>query len=268
MRYLSDGMFLKYVSFIYDKFGIHISQDKKDMLQSKILKLIVKNRIESYEEYFRLLTQVRDKETLLEFSSEITVNKTDFFRENNHFEYIKNNVNFIVDNNKRIIRNNEIRVWSAGCSTGEEPYTLGVILQEHFLQGTYIKILATDLSTRVLKEAVTGVYSPAIKNNIDKYYLLKYFKKQGSEWKVNENLRRLVTFRLFNLMDDFPFKKSFDMIFCRNVMIYFDSKVQQKLIDKFYDVLVPGGLLFIGHSESLTGKKHKFQYLKPTIYMK
>ncbi|MDQ2084910.1 protein-glutamate O-methyltransferase CheR [Herbivorax sp. ANBcel31] len=268
MRYLSDGTFLKYRNFIYDKFGINISQDKKEMLQSKLLKLIVKSRCESYEEYFRILTQGYDKESLFEFSNEITVNKTDFFRENNHFEFIKSSEDFIIDKNKRIRRNNEIRVWSAGCSTGEEAYTLSIVLLEHFLQGLNIKILGTDINSNVLKQAIEGVYSSTIKNNIDKYYLLKYFKKCERGWKASETIRRLVTFRLFNLMDDFPFKKSFDLIFCRNVMIYFDSKVQQRLIDKFYDVLVPGGILFIGHSESLTGKKHKFQYLKPTIYIK
>lgn len=268
MKTLSDGLFLKYSSFIYDNYGIHITISKKDMLQAKLIKLVIRNKIDSYEEYFRILTQNKNREMLLEFSSEITINKTDFFRENNHFEFIKNNINLITEKNKRIIRNNEIRVWSAGCSTGEEPYTLGMVLKEHFIPGIDIKILATDLSKDVLRKAMGGVYSQAIMNQVEKYYVLKYFEKEDLNWRAKSSLKNIITFRLFNLMDNFPFKKSFDIIFCRNVMIYFDNKVQQKLIDKFYDVLAPGGILFIGHSESLTGKNHKFKYIKPTIYMK
>ncbi|MCX7747373.1 MAG: protein-glutamate O-methyltransferase CheR [Clostridia bacterium] len=268
MQAFQENVFRKYSNFIYENFGIYLNEEKKELLQSKLLKLMMKHKTASYEAYFNLLTQSGNREILVEFANEITINKTDFFREINHFEFIKKNSDLILERNKRIRRNSEIRVWSAGCSTGEEAYTLAMVLQEHFLPGLLIKILATDLNSKVVSQAMKGVYPSSIKGDMDILYLSKYFEKVQNEWYVTESTKRLVTFRLFNLMDDFPFKKLFDFIFCRNVMIYFDSKTQQRLIDKFYEVLAPGGLLFIGHSESLTNKKHKYQYIQPTIYMK
>jgi chemotaxis protein methyltransferase CheR len=251
MQLFKEIHFQKYASFIYDTFGIHINQSKKDVLEIKLRKLMSKHNIDSYDQYFNILTGIRNSEFLTEFANEITVNKTDFFREINHFNFITDNLNSIIEANPRIIRKKEIRVWSAGCSTGKEPYTIAMILKEKLPDNINVRILATDISTKVLAKALHGVYPLDVKAEISSYYLAKYFSREEIQYRVCDDIKDLVTFRSFNLMNTFSFRNNFDIIFCRNVMIYFDNAVQQDLIDKFYDVLAPGGLLFIGHSESL-----------------
>lgn len=237
------------------------------MVQAKIERLVKKNDLESVEAYYSLVSK-RTNPYWQEFVDEITVHQTSFFRENNHFEYIRSQLRSILENNTRITKTNEIRVWSAGCSTGEEPYTLAMVLKEWLPSEIVIKILATDISERAIAVAQKGVYAPSIKKDMDPYYLQQYFNRLDEGYEFKPEFKEMITFRSFNLMEPFPFQNNFDMIFCRNVMIYFDSKVQQELISKFYDVLTPGGLLFIGHSESLVNKKHNFRYLEPTTYLK
>jgi chemotaxis protein methyltransferase CheR len=165
------------------------------------------------------------------------------------------------------LKNREIRAWSAGCSTGEEAYTLSMVLQESF-PNLDIKILATDIDQKVLKKAVSGEYGIGEADDVERYYLAKYFKKTDRSLFVCDEIKSKVTFRQFNLMNKFSFKKGFDIIFCRNVMIYFDAPTQQKILKKFYDALVPGGLLFIGHSEGITDKNPGYIYVQPTVYRK
>ena len=264
---LSDAQFRKYRKFIYDSFGINFAEAKREILEIKLKKLISEKGLGSYGAYYDLLTKSSDRELLNEFIAEITVNKTDFFREINHFNFIKNNTTLITDNNRRILKNREIRAWSAGCSTGEEAYTLSMVLQESF-PNLDIKILATDIDQKVLKKAVSGEYGIGTADCIERYYLAKYFKKTDRNLFVCDELKSKVTFRQFNLMNKFTFKKGFDIIFCRNVMIYFDAPTQQKILEKFYDALVPGGLLFIGHSEGITDKNPGYLYVQPTVYKK
>jgi chemotaxis protein methyltransferase CheR len=264
----SDKEFGKYKQLIYNDFGIYLNCAKKDTLKTKLCKLMTRNGINSYDEYYNALVTDTDNRYITEFINEITINKTDFFRENNHFDFISKKIKFILENNQRIIRNREIRVWSAGCSSGEEAYTLAFILKECLADEIKIKILATDICNKVLTVASKGVYPAKIKSEIDNYYLSKYFDRGDNNYKVAGNIKDLVTLRQFNLMSAFPFSNTFDMIFCRNVMIYFDLKVQQHLLDKFYNTITSGGLLFLGHSESLINKKHRYQYIQPTIYMK
>lgn len=269
MENFNQVIFERYRDFINKEVGIFFSNAKKDMLKSKINKSMSLLGISSYDEYFKLITGSKEKSFLTEFINQISVNKTDFFRENNHFEFIKDNIRFILDNNKAIEKNGEIRVWSSACSTGEEPYTLAFILKEYYsILGLNIRILATDIDTKVLSRAIKGIYPQTITSTVERYWVSKYFNKFEGNFQIKNEVRDMVTFRLFNLMNTFPFEKNFDIIFCRNVMIYFEPKVQKKIIDKFYDALTEGGLLFIGHSESLSNKSHKFQYIKPTIYRK
>lgn len=268
LQSFTDREFEKYRRLIYEKSGIHLSDVKKDTLKAKLHKLMARNSMYSYDEYYDTLVTDRDKQSIIEFINEITINKTDFFRENNHFDFIKYKIQWILEKNPRILRNREIRVWSAGCSTGEEAYTLAFVLKECLPEKINIKILATDICSKVLIIAGKGIYPSRIRNEIDSYYLTRYFERSENEYKVVDSIRELVTIRQFNLMDAFPFSNTFDMIFCRNVMIYFDTKTQQSLLDKFYSVTAPGGLLFLGHSESLINKRHRYQYIQPTIYSK
>jgi chemotaxis protein methyltransferase CheR len=267
METINEALLNKFSSLIYDSFGIFLNQSKREMVQSKIERLVKKNNLESCEAYYLLVSKATNP-YWQEFVDEITVHQTGFFRENNHFEYIRSQLRTILENNIRITKTNELRVWSAGCSTGEEPYTLAMVLKEWLPSEIAIKILATDVSERTLAFAQKGAYSATIKKDMDQFYLLSYFNHSEEGYEVKPELKELITFRSFNLMEPFPLQNNFDMIFCRNVMIYFDIKTQQELITKFYDVLTLGGILFIGHSESLVNKQHNFRYLEPTTYLK
>lgn len=265
---INNNQFEKFRTLIYDNCGIHLNQVKQELLQGKLDKLLRKYSLESYDEYYIMLTAGPNKQYWREFVDEITVHQSSFFRENNHFEFIRSQLRMIFEKNPRITRNNEIRVWSAGCSTGEEPYTLAMVFKEWLPPDMSVKILATDISSRTLALAQGGIYSGNIKKDMDPYYLMRYFARIGENYEATAYIKDLIIFRLFNLMDPFPFQDTFDIIFCRNVMIYFDSKVQQELVQKFHAVMPAGGLLFIGHSESLLNKTHGFEYIQPTIYMK
>jgi chemotaxis protein methyltransferase CheR len=265
---MTDNQIQSYSDLIYQRLGIKTTPAKWEVLQTKIDKLLYQNKIESCQEYYALLTKGDGGKYWPEFVHEITVHQSSFFRENNHFEFIRTQLRFILASNPRIMKNNEIRIWSAGCSSGEEPYTLAMVLREWLPAGVKITILATDISAHSLAEAQTGLYPPSIKKEMDLYYLREYFTHTEDGYRIKPRLQELITFRLFNLMDPFPFQQPFDLIFCRNVMIYFDNAVQEELSHKFYEVLIPGGLLFIGHSESLLTKQTQYRYLEPTVYQR
>ncbi len=262
---LNELQFERFRTLIYENCGI---QPKKEMIEGKLDKLLRKNSLDSYEDYYRLLTTEVSKDIWSEFVDEITVHMSSFFRENNHFEFIRSQMRLIFEKNPRILKNNEIKLWSAGCSTGEEPYTLAMVLKEWLPPEMAIKILATDISKKTMATAQRGLYPAAIKKDMDPYYLMEYFNRIEDDYEIKPEIKAFITFRLFNLMEPFPFQDTFDIIFCRNVMIYFNAEVQQKLVQKFHNVLAPGGLLLIGHSESLLNKQNGFQYLQPTVYLK
>lgn len=266
MHKFGTESFKKFSGLIYDQFGIFYSEGKRDILQTKLNKLMSRHNIASYDECYDILTGMGSAALYNDFANEITVNYTSFFREALHFDFIRRNAERLLK--WKPDRYNEVRVWSAACSTGEEPYTLAMVLKEALPAGTGIRILATDINKRVLAVAQQGLYPGDIKGEVERYFLDKYFRKLSEGYLVSEEIQSLVSFRQFNLMHDFPFKNSFDLVFCRNVMIYFDAAVRQELINKFYRILHPGGLLFIGHSESLAGQTHDFRFLQPAVYEK
>lgn len=268
MESLSERVFDKYRNLVYERFGIHLSKAKKEMVQARVGKLMRKLNIQSYEQYYNLLTTSENKEHWEQFADIITIHKTDFFREKGHFDFIRKRLDFILDCNRRIYANKEIRIWSAGCSTGEEPYSIAMMLRQCLPTDIKVKILATDVSSMAIKKAQEAVYSSEDIDEIQDECFKRYLKKTPGGFMIDENIQRLVTFRAFNLVNPFPFKNTFDMIFCRNVMIYFSTDIREHLVDKFYSVLTSGGLFFIGHSESLTGREHRFKYIQPTIYMR
>lgn len=267
-RGLTDTQFERFSQLIYQRFGIHMNSSKKDMLQAKLARVMKRREIDSYDEYYDLLSRDGNRRNWSEFASEITVNETSFFREIGHFDFIRNQIGFILENNRAIKTQGEVKVWSAGCSTGEEPYTLAITFREHLPPPLRVRILATDVSTRVLNIAEEGQYQKKILREVSPNVLSRYFEHSKDLFRVRKEIRDLVTFRQFNLLNPFPFRRQLDVIFCRNVMIYFDRVVQQDIIDRFYRALNLGGLLFIGHSESLIDKRHQFRYVQPTIYMK
>jgi len=259
--------FIRYQDYLYSKLGIRFTPEKTQMIKAKIDRVKNSYEINNYDEFLDILKNNEGSEFWHDFIHEITTHKTDFFREVNHFNYLKKNINFLFDRIPRIRIKNEIRIWSAGCSTGEEPYTLAMLFKEIVPQ-TYVKILATDVSKEALQAGVKAVYPKSIKTEMTPFYLSKYFVGNGEGFVLKDEIKNMVTFRQFNLMNSFPFKKSFDIIFCRNVMIYFSTQVIEILLEKFYENLTQNGLLFIGHSESLINKKHSFKYIQPTIYQK
>lgn len=191
-------------------------------------------------------------------------------REAEHFYFFRDRV---LPYLAATVKDRDLRVWSAGCSSGQEPYTLAMIIDEYFRDHKHLwdtKVLATDISSKVLNEAKNGIYTYQEVEPLPVLWKLNYFQKSGQEYyKVTDKLKEEVIFRKFNLMEKrFPFRKKFDAIFCRNVMIYFDHKTKIDLINKFYDMLEYGGYLFIGHTESIPRNETEFEYVMPAVYRK
>ncbi|MDR4507014.1 MAG: protein-glutamate O-methyltransferase CheR [Candidatus Brocadiaceae bacterium] len=273
---LNDNEFALFQRLVYEESGINLSTAKKELLKSRLMKRLRQMSLTSFNQYFKYVTE-EDKTgvELIHMIDSISTNLTDFFRESAHFDFLANKLLPDLLEQKRKKRERRIRIWSAGCSSGEEPYTLSLVLIENIteLQQWDVKILATDLSTKVLKKAMQGIYSKDRLKNVPSSLVNTYFTKgvgnNSDYYQVKDELKNLITFRRFNLMDGmFPFKGLFDVIFCRNVMIYFDKQTQSELIAKYYKYLAPGGYLFIGHSESLSGTGSGFRYVLPTIYQK
>lgn len=261
-----------FCEYLYKNMGIYIEDTKKILLVQKLVKLMMEDGITNSGEYYHFIVSppISEKQKRIKnkFIDTITVHKTNFFRENNHFEFLRRSINQIIEESPTAKATKELRVWSSACSTGEEAYTLAMLFKEILPMDMKAKILATDISPQSIQKALTGVYKFGPEDNITNYFINKYFRNVGDAWEISDEIKKFVTFRLFNLMEPFPFKNPFDIIFCRNVMIYFDKEVQERLVNNFYNALTDNGLLFIGHSESLIQIKHNFNYHEPTIYKK
>ena len=271
---LSDKDFREIRKIVYDHCGINLNEGKKELVYTRLSKRLRVGGFTTFPEYMK---HVLEDKTGVEFSmliDSLSTNLTSFFRESQHFEYLKNVFLPTLMEKKRKVRNSKIRAWSAGCSSGEEPYSLAIVLQEAIQnQGQWdVKILATDISTRMVEAAKLGVYSPERVKPVPaaarKQYLVERQLKGQKVFEANASLKNILFFRYLNLMESWPFKGPMDFIFCRNVMIYFDKPTQARLVNRYWDLLAPGGILFTGHSESLTGIEHKFEYIQPTIYLK
>ena len=273
---LSDREFNKFSAFIYDATGIKMPPAKKTMLEARLQKRLKANSIVSFEEYSTFVFSQEGRATeLIHLIDVVTTNKTDFFREPAHFEFmVKTALPGILQARGDLVRD-PVRIWSAGCSTGEEPYTLAMVLSE-FAAGRpdfRAAITASDICTQVLQTAKTGIYpeerTDPIPLNLKKKYLMRSREKSKSLVRISPQLRSMVSFRRINFMDDdFGIAEKMDIIFCRNVVIYFDKPTQQTLMRKFHKQLKPGGYLFIGHSETLSGLDVDFKAVASTVYRK
>jgi len=271
---LTDVEFRKFSKLVYDRCGIFLTDAKKELVKARLGKRIRGGQFKSFNDYFEYIVNDSSGRELIILLDAISTNYTFFFREPRHFEYLK--YVFLPDLmiRKRNQKNKKIRIWSAGCSSGEEAYSLVITLLEVIENPLFwdILIIGTDLSTRVLKIAESGIYPAEKAKDLPPFILKKYFLKGAEKLenyvRVKDYLKSYVQFQRLNLMEPFPFKNLFDCIFCRNVMIYFDKKNQAELVKRFYECLNPGGLLIIGHSESLTGIPHSFNYIQPSIYRK
>ena len=249
--------------------GIIAAEDKYNMFYSRLSRRLRVIGLANFKEYCSYLEKNYDQE-FTEFINAITTNLTAFFRENHHFEYLENTV--IPSVLKRNSSSRCIKVWSAGCSTGEEPYSIAMTLMEHVPAGWDIKILATDLDTSVLETAANGVYSRDRVDGLLASRLKRWFQKgkgkQQNRVKIKSELSGLIRFKHLNLMTAWPMKEKFDFIFCRNVLIYFDNETKQNLAKKYSNFLNSGSCLFIGHSESLQQLPTDFELIGKTIYRK
>lgn len=273
---LRDREFQLFSNFIYDNVGIKMPPAKKTMLEARLQKRLKALGIPSFEEYGNYVFSPDGRATeLIHLIDVVTTNKTDFFREPGHFDFmVKTALPNILDGRGGSSRD-PLRIWSAGCSTGEEPYTMAMVLSEFAIgrPGFRAAITATDICTQVLQTARTGIYpeerTDPIPLNLKKKYLLRSREKSKSLVRICPQLRSLVTFRRINFMDDdLGIAEKMDIIFCRNVVIYFDKPTQQTLMRKFHKQLKPGGYLFIGHSETLSGLDVDFKAVASTVYRK
>ena len=270
---LSEEQYRQISETVYNHCGINLHDGKKELVRSRLAKLLKRNNQSSYAEYLDSVLADPNGPAFSEFINSLTTNLTMFFREPHHFEFLSNR--FIPQMLKSKIARNDfrVRVWSAGCSSGEEPYSIAMSLREAIndINRWDVKILATDISSSILENARRGIYHedkisavpPALKSRY-----LKFDTNNRIQVEICDQLKNMIAFKYLNLIQQWPVRGPFDFIFCRNVMIYFDKQTQQQLIEKFWNVLAPGGVLFTGHSESLTGISHNFKYLRPTIYQK
>jgi len=267
MTPLTDGEFEYFRSIVYRETGINLSDMKKSLLQSRLMRRMRELRLYTYSDYAHFM-EGRYHDELIYFINAVTTNKTEFFRESQHFEVLLDKVFPEFDSEGK----KTIRIWSAGCSTGEEPYSIAMTVFQHYKaqSSASVKILATDIDTQVLQTAVSGVYKEDQISDMDPSLIRKYMVagKEGV-YRVNEEVRKMITFKRLNLLDeDYPMKKKFNCIFCRNVVIYFDKPTQKCLFEKFYDYLEDDGYLFVGHSENLSGLTDKFKLIGRTVYRK
>ena len=273
---MKDREFQRFSAAIYDLVGIKMPPEKKLMLEGRLQKRLKALGIATFEAYGEFVFNPKgDDSELIRLIDVVTTNKTDFFREPAHFELLIKRVLPELLRVGRDLRSDPLKIWSAGCSTGEEPYTIAMVLSEfaHGHPGFAASVVASDVCTDVLKSAKMGIYpedrTDAIPLNLKKKYLLKSRDKTKGLVRFSPKLRSLVRFCRINFMDDsFGLKEKMDIIFCRNVVIYFDTQTRQELMQKFYSQLRDGGFLFIGHSESLKDLDVDFEQVALTVYQK
>ena len=267
---LNEQEFRQIRTYLKENYGIAMGEEKRTLVYSRLRPLLKQKGFTDFAEYLKYLNSDRTGEAASVFINKLTTNHTYFMREPEHFDYLKDKALPWVE--KQFGGAKDLRLWCAACSSGEEAYTLQMIVQEYFegKQGWNLEILATDISEKVLQQASQGIYSNESLKVMPQEWLGKYFRKYDSDNMVaKDEIKKLITYRKFNLNEvKLPFKKPFHIIFCRNVMIYFDNPTREALVNRFYDVLEKGGYFFIGHSESLSNLQNKFEYVRPAVYRK
>jgi chemotaxis protein methyltransferase CheR len=269
---ITEKEFQIFRDIIYRQTGIQMTEKKRNLVVARLSKRLRALNLNNFSEYYEYLnTSSNASDELNNLINRITTNKTDFFREKHHFDFLVNEIFPLYIDAAKKGGDRRLRIWSAGCSSGEEPYSLAMTVADSFKdeRGWDLKILATDLDTDILMKASKGVYSSQQITPVPIGYLSKFFERSSHGYEVCQQIKALISFRKLNLMDlVFPMKKPFDIIFCRNVMIYFDDDTKKDLVKKYHSHLRDNGYMFIGHSESLMYMKHLFKFLKHTVYTK
>jgi len=268
---LSDSEFDKLRELVYKISGISLANTKKELVISRFSKRLKELKLSSFGEYHDLLVSPGGFSEVQNFINSITTNKTDFFRESHHFDFIVSTfIPQVVASSRPVVR-----VWSAACSTGEEPYTIAMVMSKYLVEpyGILVKILATDIDTNVLKAAARGVYDSHAIGQVPEKYLKKYFLRGKGDsfglFKVKDDIRSMVTFKQLNFIaPEYPITATFDIIFCRNVIIYFSPETKKQVVGKLFRYLSEGGYIMMGHSETLFNMIEGLVYLKNTVYQK
>ena len=273
---LSEDDFKFICQFVYETTGIVLNDSKREMLYRRLTRIVRERKLNSFADYCQLLREQGEQEKDF-FINAITTNLTSFFRENHHFEYLTTEEIPALIKSKAAEANGKkrLRFWSSASSTGEEPYSLAITILEAMksdLSMWDIKILATDIDSNVLAKGKAGIYDvnriEDIPQKLKQNYFFQGCGKSSDSVKVHDKLKNLITFKQLNLLHDWPMKGPFDAIFCRNVIIYFDKKTQIELFARYYEMLAPGGLLFLGHSENLGNYQLYFSTVGRTIFRK
>jgi chemotaxis protein methyltransferase CheR len=268
VRPLTAREFEQFRKLAYEKFGLDLRNGKEQLVSARLGKKIRELQFHSYQEYYRHVLEDQTGEALATLIDALTTNHTSFFREAAHFDFLRETILPTLRDRPRIA------IWSAACSSGEEPYTIAFSVIEELGDVAYdkLRILATDISTKVLANAQKGVYPAARFESMPALQHRRYLLRGEGRWKdcyqVKPEVRWLVEYRRLNLMENFAQVGPFPVIFCRNVMIYFDKPTQQELVRRLAARLEPGGYLLIGHAESLNAIEHPLRYIKPAVYRK
>jgi chemotaxis protein methyltransferase CheR len=271
---MTDEDFSRLGSYVYEELGIKMPYPKKIMLQSRLQKRLIDLKMTSFRDYIEfVLSREGQQDEIISMIDLVTTNKTDFFRESSHFDYLTETALPEICSDR--LPKKVIKIWSAGCSSGEEPYTIAIVLME-FLQkypDLDFSIFATDISMRILQKAATSIYPEErigdIPLTLKKKYFLKSKDQTNKTVRLVPEIRSKVNFQRLNFMDSsYSVEREFDIIFCRNVLIYFDRETQQQVITKLASKLRDGGFFFLGHSESITNMSVPLRQIKPTIFRK
>jgi len=268
----ADFRFIR--ELVGERTGIMLSENKRDLVYGRLSRRLRELGLSRFRDYCGLLEK-GDSEEMVQFVNAITTNLTSFFRENHHFEFLgKTLLPSLMQQKCKDNSPRRLRIWSAGCSTGEEPYSIAMVLKEVLGRDDKwdARILATDLDTKVLEKASGGVYEQQRVEGLSKARQQRWIKKgSGSnegKVRVSPELQELITFKQLNLMNDWPMSGPFDLIFCRNVVIYFNKPTQQVLFDRYAELLAEDGHLFLGHSETMFQKTDRYRLIGKTIYQK
>ncbi|MGN1480534.1 CheR family methyltransferase [Porcipelethomonas sp.] len=264
---ITDSEFNRLVKFMHSTYGIDLSR-KRTLIEGRLSNLIVQKGFANYNDYLDSVFADKSGMETVTLVNKLTTNHTYFMREPQHFDFMRSVFLPYIEKN---VKDRDVRIWCAASSSGEEPYTIAMTIDDYFgsrRTGWDLRILATDISTNVLQKAKNAVYSEESLNAIPHSWKSKYFiKKSDGTYQVVDRIKKEVIFKQFNLMDNIVYKKPFDLIFCRNVMIYFDAPTKDALVERFYDVTKKGGYLFIGHAETVS-KKSRYTFVQPAIYQK
>ncbi|MFR0880283.1 MAG: protein-glutamate O-methyltransferase CheR [Oscillospiraceae bacterium] len=264
---ITDSEFSRLIKFMHKTYGIDLSR-KRILIEGRLSNVLAQKGFTNYTDYLNFVFSDKSGKETVTLVNKLTTNHTYFLREPQHFEFMQK---VFLPYIEKTVKDHDVRIWCAASSSGEEPYTIAMIIDDYFgsrKAGWDLRILATDISTNVLQKAKNAVYPAESIKNVPQRWREKYFiKNSDGTYTITDRIKREVIFKQFNLMDDIVYKKPFDLIFCRNVMIYFDAPTKDALVERFYDASKKGAYLFIGLAETIS-KSSRYTFVQPAIYQK